>query len=79
MGIVNLGEGRLVTLIVAVDRGAPLQVDVAIATREVDPDDPRRPGDIIWHNAEVDREAFIDGLDVLVQVLRRAEFANSEG
>ncbi len=73
MGIVNLGEGALVTLIVAVD-GGPLQVDVAIATRELDPHDPRRPGDIIWHNADVDRGAFIDGLDVLVQVLRRAEF-----
>jgi hypothetical protein len=78
MGIVNLGEGRLVTLIVAVD-GVALQVDIAIATRELDPHDPRRPGDIIWHNAEADREAFIDGLDVLVQVLRRAEFSNSAG
>jgi hypothetical protein len=70
MGVVNLGEGQLVTLIVAVD-GGPLQVDIGLATRELDLHDPRRPGDIIWHNGDVDREAFIDGLDVLVQVLRR--------
>jgi len=67
-----------VTLIAAVD-GGPLQVDIALATRDLDPHDPRRRGDIIWHNADVDREAFIDGPDVLVQVLRRAEFPNSEG
>ncbi len=78
MGTVNLGEGQLVTLIVAVD-GVSLQVDIAVAMRELDPHDPRRPGDIIWHSAGVDREAFIDGLDVLVQVLRRAESPNSEG
>jgi hypothetical protein len=77
MGTVNLGEGQLATLIVAVD-DVPLQVDIAVATRELDPHDPRRPGDIIWHNADVDREASIDGLDVLVQVLHRAELPNSE-
>ena len=70
MGTVNLGEGQLVTLIVAIDNIA-LQMDIAIAMRELDPDDPRRPGDIIWHNADVDRDAFLDGLDVAVQLLRR--------
>jgi hypothetical protein len=70
MGTVNLGEGQLVTLIVAVDNMA-WQMNVAIAMGELDPDDPRRPGDMIWHNADVDRDAFLDGLDVAPQLARR--------
>ena len=68
----ELGEGTLVTLIVATTDG-PIQVDVAVARRPLDPADPRRPGDIIWHDADTDRDAFTRGLVAVAQWLREAE------
>jgi hypothetical protein len=69
----QMGEGQMVTLIVATD-DVPLQVDIAITARELDPEDPRRPGDIIWHDGgDADRVAFINRLVVVAGVLHDAE------
>jgi hypothetical protein len=67
----DLGEGTLVTLIVATEEG-PIQVDVAVSQQPLDPADPRRPGDIIFHDADTDREAFTRGLEAVAHVLRGA-------
>jgi hypothetical protein len=67
----DLGEGTLVTLIVATPDG-PIQVDLAVSQRPLDPADPRQPGDIIYHDADTDQEAFISGLEAVAHVLRGA-------
>ena len=67
----DLGDATLVTLIVATPDG-PVQVDVAASMRPLGEEDPRRPGDIIWHVADTDREAFIAGLEAVAHALRGA-------
>jgi hypothetical protein len=60
-----------VTLIVdAGDR--PVQLDVTVSVNPLDEQDPRKPGDIIWHVADVDVEAFLGTLEVVANLLRGA-------
>lgn len=66
----EMGDGVLVTLIMATHDG-PAEVDVEEG-RPVDPADPRRPGDVILHDADTDPEAFARALEAVAHVLRDA-------
>jgi len=66
--IYEIDEATVVTLIIATHDG-PRQIDVAVANHALDPDDPRQPGDLIWHDAETDQQEFITGLRAVATVL----------
>lgn len=70
--ISETAEAAQVTFIVATE-DVPLVVDVSIVQRPLDPDDPRRPGDVIFHDARVSVESMIDGLESMVHILRGAK------
>jgi hypothetical protein len=66
----DLGDAQLVTFVAAGD--PPQVIDVAVAVHDLDPGDPRQPGDIIVHDGDLDREAFAAGLEAAAAMLRGA-------
>jgi hypothetical protein len=70
MSLYHMGDGQLVTLIVATEDG-PIQVDVAMSTRPLDADDPRKPGDIIFRGP-VEVDLLRTGLEAVVWALKGA-------
>ncbi len=71
MSSTNLGdEGQLVTFVVAGD--PPQVVDIVVAVHDLAPEDPRQPGDIIVHDADLDQAAFAAALEAAAGSLREA-------
>jgi hypothetical protein len=67
----DLAGAQLVTLIVDTE-GGTVQVDIAVSVRPLDNQDLRRPGDIVWDDADTDQWAFIEVLEAAAHALQGA-------
>jgi hypothetical protein len=52
--------------------GGTVQVDIAVSVRPLDNRDLRRPGDIVWDDADTDQWAFIEVLEAAADALQGA-------
>jgi hypothetical protein len=72
MTTIDLGDAQLVTFVVASDDGPHQVINIAVSVHDLAADDPRKPGDIVVHDADLDREAFAAGLEAAARFLRGA-------
>jgi hypothetical protein len=72
MTTVDFENAQLVTFVAASADGPHQVIQIAVSTHDLAPDDPLQPGDIIVHDADLDREAFAAELEAAAHFLRGA-------